>query len=38
MESSTAYDDRAEQSETVLKQLDYSDEEIAKFKSEAVIL
>lgn len=38
METSTAYDDRAEQSETVLKQLDYSDEEIAKFKSEAVIL
>lgn len=38
MEASTAYDDRAEQSETVLRELNYSDEEIASLKKNAVIL
>lgn len=38
IDASTAYDDRAEQSSVVLKQLNYSDEEIAELKRDRVIL
>jgi len=38
IDASTAYDDRAEQSSIVLKELNYSDAEIEKLKSDRVIL